>query len=87
LPLLLPLPLSVLRRHSERSEEPLYLLLPLSVLAVILNAAKDPDTLNITQAAKTIFNHEPVVALTVAPLHRHCGSLFPQKTLSSPQPT
>jgi hypothetical protein len=42
------------------------LLLPLLVLAVILSEAKDPDTLNITQTVRTLFNHEPAFALAVA---------------------
>jgi hypothetical protein len=37
---------------------PLLLLLPLSGLAVILSAAKDPDTLHITQTARNLFNHD-----------------------------
>jgi protein-S-isoprenylcysteine O-methyltransferase Ste14 len=43
----------------------LSLSLSLSVHAVILSEAKDPDTLNATQTARPLFNHKPALAVAV----------------------
>jgi hypothetical protein len=63
--------------------------LPLPVLAVILSAAKDPDTLNITQTVRNLFNHEPAFALAVAVVFAVASPSTPKKPqqnrLSSPK--
>jgi hypothetical protein len=45
---------------------PLPLLLPLSVLAVILSEAKDPDAAKLTHYCSNLFNHKLLSALQKA---------------------
>jgi hypothetical protein len=60
----------------------LLLFLPLFVLAVILSAAKDPDTAKLTHTAQTLSATTPAVAFVCFPQNT---PKTPAKTLVKPQ--